>query len=209
MQMPVAGRTEETSASIANYPLGIARAQIHENYILAQTPDGMILVDQHAAHERIVYERLKTERGSNGIAIQPLLVPQVIDLDASSVARIEAAQDILKDAGLAIEAFGATAVIVREIPAALANADVSELVHAVADDAMLDASESVTSRMNHILATFACHHSVRSGRVLRHEEMNALLRQMEQTPNAGECNHGRPTFIKLSLTDIERLFGRT
>jgi DNA mismatch repair protein MutL len=209
MQMPAQGRSEEPVAGHAEYPLGIARAQLHGNYILAQTEDGMIMVDQHAAHERIVYERLKAERESGGIAIQPLLVPQVIDLDASDVACIEAAQALLKEAGLAVEAFGATAVIVREIPAALANADMSELMRAIADDVMLDTTDSVPSRMNHVLATFACHHSVRSGRVLRQEEMNALLRQMEHTPNAGECNHGRPTFIKLSLVDIERLFGRT
>jgi DNA mismatch repair protein MutL len=209
IQMPAAGRAEEPAATSKDYPLGVARAQLHENYILAQTSDGMILVDQHAAHERIVYERLKAERALNGIAIQPLLVPQVIDMDASAVARVEAAQDVLKDAGIAVEAFGATAVIVRELPAALINADTSELMCAIADDAMLDTAESVTSRLDHILATIACHHSVRSGRVLRHEEMNALLRQMERTPNAGECNHGRPTFIKLSLADIERLFGRT
>ncbi len=209
MQMPVEGRaTDAAQEQLTDYPLGIARAQLHENYILAQTADGMILVDQHAAHERIVYERLKAEHAANGIAVQPLLVPQVIDFDPASVAAIEAAQDVLKQAGLAVEGFGATAVIVREIPSALARADISEVLLAVVEEA-LDSTAPVTQRINHLLATMACHHSVRSGRQLRHEEMNALLRQMEQTPNAAECNHGRPTFIKLSLADIERLFGRT
>ncbi len=209
MQMPVEGRsTDAAQEQLADYPLGIARAQLHDNYILAQTVDGMILVDQHAAHERIVYERLKSEHAAKAIAVQPLLVPQVIDFDPASVAAIEAAQEMLKETGLAVEAFGASAVIVREIPAALARADISEVLQAVVEDA-LDSAQPVAQKINHLLATMACHHSVRSGRQLRHEEMNALLRQMEQTPNAGECNHGRPTFIKLSLADIERLFGRT
>ncbi len=209
MQMPVEGRyTDAAQEHLADYPLGVARAQLHDNYILAQTADGMIFVDQHAAHERIVYERLKSEHVAKAIAVQPLLVPQVIDFDPASVAAIEAAQEMLKEAGLVVEAFGASAVIVREIPAALARADISEVLQAVVEDA-LDSAQPVAQKINHLLATMACHHSVRSGRQLRHEEMNDLLRQMEQTPNAGECNHGRPTFIKLSLTDIERLFGRT
>jgi DNA mismatch repair protein MutL len=210
VQMPVAARTEVPVQTIGDYPLGTARAQIHDNYILAQTADGMILVDQHAAHERIVYERLKRERENTQIAVQPLLVPQVIDLDPQSAATIAAAHEMLKQAGLDVEPFGASAVIVRELPAALINADMSELLLAIADEPdLIDGAEPLAARMNKLLATMACHYSVRSGRTLRHEEMNALLRQMEQTPNAGECNHGRPTFIKLSLTDIERLFGRT
>ncbi len=210
MQMPVAARGDEIAAPLLDYPLGVARAQIHDNYILAQTADGMIMVDQHAAHERIVYERLKAERENSGVEVQPLLVPQVVDLDHATVAAIEASQDILKQSGLSVEAFGTGAVIVREIPAALARADIGEMLLAIAEDQEIsDVTQPVTARMNHLLATMACHHSVRSGRILRHEEMNALLRQMEQTPNAGECNHGRPTFIKLSLADIERLFGRT
>jgi DNA mismatch repair protein MutL len=209
MQMPVAGRaTDAAQEQLVDYPLGIARAQLHDNYILAQTADGMILVDQHAAHERIVYERMKAEHAASGIAVQPLLVPQVIDFDPASVAAIEAAQDVLKEAGLAVEGFGATAIIVREIPSALARANIGDVLQAVVEEA-LDSTAPIAQRINHLLATMACHHSVRSGRQLRHEEMNALLRQMEQTPNAAECNHGRPTFIKLSLVDIERLFGRT
>jgi DNA mismatch repair protein MutL len=214
MQTPVSGRSEavrgeEVAKVSTDFPLGVARAQLHDNYIVAQTADGMILVDQHAAHERIVYERLKAERAHGEIAVQPLLVPQVVDMDSASVARIDAAQDVLKAAGIAVEPFGPTAVIVREIPAALAKADIRDVLNAVAEDAeIVDGRQSIAERINHTLATMACHHSVRSGRVLRHDEMNALLRQMEVTPNAAECNHGRPTFIKLTLNDIERLFGR-
>jgi DNA mismatch repair protein MutL len=193
----------------ADYPLGAARAQIHENYIVAQTAAGIVLVDQHAAHERLVYERLKRERGGQGIATQPLLVPEVIDLDPVEVERIAGAAGMLAGSGLAVEAFGDGAVIVREVPAALGGGNIARLVRDIADElGEMGNSTTIEERINHILATMACHHSVRAGRALRPEEMNALLREMEATPNSGQCNHGRPTFIELKLSDIERLFGR-
>ena len=195
--------------SLNDYPLGQARAQIHDNYIVAQTKDGFVLVDQHAAHERLVYERLKRERSERGIATQPLLVPEVVDLDPVDVERLSAAAELLAQGGLVLEAFGDGAVIIREVPAAIGKADLSGIVRDVAGElSELGVSTSIEERINHVLATMACHHSVRSGRKLRPEEMNALLREMEETPNAGQCNHGRPTFIELKLSDIERLFGR-
>ena len=211
MNMPVQGFNEEATAQPTfDYPMGVARAQLHDAFIVSQTANGFILVDQHAAHERIVYERLKTERASSGIQVQPLLVPQVVEMDAVSVAAAISLQDELAELGLKLEPFGETALLVREVPAALSKANISTLVKAIADDAAEQGqSQSVQERINHILATMACHYSVRAGRSLRLEEMNALLREMERTPNAGQCNHGRPTFIALVMKDIERLFGRT
>jgi DNA mismatch repair protein MutL len=195
--------------SVSEHPLGTARAQLHGNYIVSQTSSGFVLVDQHAAHERIVYERLKQERAGRGIVTQPLLVPQVIDLDGASLANILSVAEVLAQAGLVIESFGEGAALVREVPAAIGNGNIPALLRDIADDAAeLETISTLDARLNHVLATFACHHSVRSGRVLRVEEMNALLREMEVTPNAGQCNHGRPTFIELKLADIERLFGR-
>jgi DNA mismatch repair protein MutL len=193
----------------APHPLGAARAQFHENYILAQTEDGIVIVDQHAAHERLVYEALKAERAGKRIATQPLLIPDVIDLDAASVERLAQAAPLLAELGLVLEPFGEGSVVVREVPAALAGGAVAHLVRDVADDLAEDHGTTVEERVNHLLATMACHHSVRSGRQLRADEMNALLRKMEVTPNSGQCNHGRPTFIELKLSDIERLFGRS
>lgn len=209
MNMPLAARAAPADDQPTDYPLGAARAQIHDNYIVAQTREGFVLVDQHAAHERLVYERLKSEWAEKRLATQPLLIPAVIDLDAAAVERLAGSADVLAQSGLALEPFGEGAVIVREVPLALAGGDVAGLIRDVADElADLETSGSVDSRINHLLATMACHHSVRSGRTLRPEEMNALLRQMEATPNSGTCNHGRPTFIELKLADIERLFGR-
>jgi DNA mismatch repair protein MutL len=206
---PAAAPVAEQQAPLPDYPLGQARTQIHDNYIVAQTRDGFILVDQHAAHERLVYERLKRERSQRGIETQPLLVPEVVDLDLAQVERLSAAADLLAQGGLVLEPFGDGAVIIREVPAAIGKADISGIVRDVADElADLGVSTSVEERLNHVLATMACHNSVRSGRKLRPEEMNALLREMEATPNSGQCNHGRPTFIELKLSDIERLFGR-
>lgn len=203
--LPVA----EPEAPLPDYPLGQARAQIHDNYIVAQTKDGFVLVDQHAAHERLVYERLKQERAARGIETQPLLVPEVVDLDPASVERLAAAADLLAQGGLVVEGFGEGAIIVREVPAAIGKADIGGILRDVADElSELGVSTTVEERVNHVLATMACHHSVRSGRKLRPEEMNALLREMESTPNSGQCNHGRPTFIELKLADIEKLFGR-
>ncbi len=210
MNMPPASApVAEPQVAQADYPLGNARAQIHDNYIVAQTRDGFILVDQHAAHERLVYERLKRERADRGIETQPLLVPEVVDLDPVQVERLAEAAAMLAQGGLVLEAFGDGAVIIREVPAAIGKADVSGIVRDVADELSdLGITTSIEERVNHVLATMACHNSVRSGRKLRPEEMNALLREMEATPNSGQCNHGRPTFIELKLADIEKLFGR-
>ncbi len=193
----------------APHPLGAARAQFHENYILAQTEDGIVIVDQHAAHERLVYEALKAERAGRRIATQPLLIPDVIDLDAVSIERLTQAAALLAELGLVIEPFGEGSVVVREVPGALAGGNIAHLVRDVSDDLGEDMGSTVEERVNHLLATMACHHSVRSGRQLRADEMNALLRKMEVTPNSGQCNHGRPTYIELKLSDIERLFGRS
>ncbi len=211
MQMPLqAMASEELSEAQKDYPLGVARAQIHNTYIVSQTADGFILVDQHAAHERIVYERLKRERAGQGIVTQPLLVPQVVDLDSGAVATIASVEDLLSKAGLVTETFGESAILVREVPAALINANIASILTDLSDDVReLENISTIDERINHILATMACHHSVRAGRILRVEEMNALLREMEITPNSGQCNHGRPTFIELKLGDIERLFGRS
>ena len=210
MNMPPASApVTEPEATSPDYPLGNARAQIHDNYIVAQTRDGFVLVDQHAAHERLVYERLKRERADRGIETQPLLVPEVVDLDPVDVERLAAAADVLAQGGLVLESFGDGAVIIREVPAAIARGDVAGIVRDVADElAELGVATSLEDRINHVLATMSCHNSVRSGRRLRPEEMNALLREMEATPNSGQCNHGRPTFIELKLSDIEKLFGR-
>ena len=190
-------------------PLGAARAQVHQNYIIAQTRDGVVIVDQHAAHERIVYERLKRQREQGAIERQTLLTPLVVDLDPDAAALIDAHAEELAGLGLIVEGFGPGAVMVREAPAAIAQGDLIGLVRDLAADlAADDGAQTLARRLDQRLATFACHHSVRSGRPLRPEEMNALLREMEATPGAGQCNHGRPTYVELKLTDIERLFGR-
>jgi DNA mismatch repair protein MutL len=190
-------------------PLGAARAQVHENYIIAQTGDGIVIVDQHAAHERIVYERLKREREKGGIERQTLLTPLVVDLDPDAAALIDAHGPELAGLGLIVEGFGPGAVMVREAPAAIASGDLASLVRDLAADlAAEDGAQSLERRLDRWLGTFACRHSVRSGRALKPEEMNALLREMEATPGAGQCNHGRPTYVELKLADIERLFGR-
>jgi len=190
-------------------PLGAARAQVHENYIIAQTADGLVIVDQHAAHERIVYETLKRERDKGAIERQTLLTPLVVDLDPDAAALIDAHADELAGLGLIVEGFGPGAVMVREAPAAIASGDLAGLVRDLAADlAAEDGAQSLARRLDRWLGTFACRHSVRSGRQLKADEMNALLRTMEATPGAGQCNHGRPTYVELKLADIERLFGR-
>ncbi|WP_350333490.1 DNA mismatch repair endonuclease MutL [Coralliovum pocilloporae] len=190
-------------------PLGAARAQIHENYIIAQTDHGLVIVDQHAAHERLVYERLKAAIAEKGIARQALLIPEIVELPEEDANRlIDRAEDLL-EAGLAIDSFGPGAIAVRETPAMLGNPDIKGLIRDLADElAEWDTADSVKERIDHVAATMACHGSVRSGRRLRAEEMDALLRDMEATPHSGQCNHGRPTYVELKLTDIERLFGR-
>jgi DNA mismatch repair protein MutL len=206
---PVAVAPALAAPEALDCPLGAARAQIHDNYILAQTRDGLVIVDAHAAHERLIYERLKAARDRAGIATQPLLVPEVVDLDPAAAERLLANADDLAAAGLVIDGFGAGAVVVREVPAALAGAAVAELLRDIADDlAELEQAKSLNDRLDRVLATVACHGAVRSGRRLVAEEMNALLREMEATPHSGQCNHGRPTFVELKLTDIERLFAR-
>jgi DNA mismatch repair protein MutL len=190
-------------------PLGAARAQVHENYIIAQTKDGVVIVDQHAAHERIVYEKLKLERDQGLIERQTLLTPLVVDLDPDAAALIDAHAAELAALGLIVEGFGPGAVMVREAPAAIAQGDLAGLVRDLAADlAAEDGVQSLERRLDRWLGTFACRHSVRSGRALKADEMNALLRAMEATPGAGQCNHGRPTYVELKLADIERLFGR-
>jgi DNA mismatch repair protein MutL len=197
-----------TNADLAA-PLGAARAQVHDAYVIAQTDGGIVIVDQHAAHERIVYERLKRQRAENGVERQILLSPIVVDLDPDAAAELVDHAGALEELGLVIEAFGRGAILLREAPALIAGADMNLLMRDLADDLSAeDGALSLERRLDHRLATIACHHSVRSGRKLKPEEMNALLREMERTPGAGQCNHGRPTYIELKLGDIERLFGR-
>jgi len=190
-------------------PLGIARAQLHETYVVAQTADGIVIVDQHAAHERLVYERMKQALASGAVARQPLLIPEVVDLDPSEVARVMGRADELAELGLVVEEFGPDAVMVREVPAMLGRLDVKGLVRDLADDiAETGKALSLKERLEAVSGTLACHMSVRAGRRLNADEMNALLREMEATPHSGQCNHGRPTYVELKLADIERLFGR-
>ncbi|WP_299203884.1 DNA mismatch repair endonuclease MutL [uncultured Tateyamaria sp.] len=200
----------EPEADPSDLPLGVARGQVHENYIVAQTATGMVIVDQHAAHERLVYEKLKTQMAENGVAAQALLIPEIVSLSTGDCARLLEIADDLARFGLGIEAFGGDAVAVRETPAILGEVDAKAMIHDILDElADLGSSQSVQSRVEAILSRVACHGSIRSGRRMRAEEMNALLREMEATPHSGQCNHGRPTYVELRLADIERLFGRT
>jgi DNA mismatch repair protein MutL len=190
-------------------PLGAARAQIHETYIVAQTRDGLVLVDQHAAHERLVYERLKRERAQSGVARQALLSPLVVEMDEADIGRLLDAADLLGSLGLTLEPFGPGAVAVHEAPAELKLGAIEPMLRDLSCSLAEDGQAAVLEKkLDHVLATMACHHSVRSGRRLAAEEMNALLREMERTPGAGQCNHGRPTYVELKLADIEKLFGR-
>ena len=193
-----------------NYPLGTARAQFHQNYILAQTQEGIILVDQHAAHERIVYEKLKQQMAEGQIAAQGLLVPEILDLDDTKLALLEKHQSILEQFGLQIEPFGQDTIAVQSLPALLgAKIDIKKLVFDIVDELDdFDTAEKLQKSLFEKLSSAACHGSIRSGRWLNLDEMNALLRQMEQSPNFAHCNHGRPTYITLNLNDIEKLFGR-
>lgn len=191
------------------HPLGAARAQLHETYIVAQTFDSVIIVDQHAAHERLVYERMKSQLASGRVATQGLLLPEIVTLEPHEVAALEDASADLAELGLVLEAFGSDAVTVRETPALLGQTDVKGLVADLARDLANErGGRALKDRLAAICSTMACHGSVRAGRRLDTDEMNALLRQMERTPNAGQCNHGRPTYVELKLSDIERLFGR-
>ena len=210
---PVAGAVPvpEGSESLADdLPLGAARGQVHENYIIAQTADGMVIVDQHAAHERLVYEKLKRQMAANGVAAQALLIPEIVELSEGDCTRLMAVADDLSRFGLTIEPFGGGAVAVRETPAILGEVDARAMILDILDE-LADQGESqmVQARIEAILSRVACHGSIRSGRRMRAEEMNALLREMEATPHSGQCNHGRPTYVELKLSDIERLFGRS
>jgi DNA mismatch repair protein MutL len=197
------------SAQQDSAPLGAARAQLHETYIIAQTRDGLVIVDQHAAHERLVYEKLKRQRAESGVARQLLLIPVVVDLDETRMNALTPAFSELAGLGLVLESFGPGAVLVRETPSILGEIDHRRLVADIADLLAEDGdARGLSRRLDHVLATCACHHSVRAGRRLSAAEMNALLRDMETTPGAGQCNHGRPTYVELKLADIERLFGR-
>jgi DNA mismatch repair protein MutL len=192
-----------------DFPLGAARAQVHETYIVAQTRDGVVIVDQHAAHERLVYERMKVEMAEGGVARQVLLLPEVVELDPAEAERVAAKADELAALGLMVEPFGPGAVLVRETPALLGETDVSGLIRDIADDLAENGQAlALKERLEEVCSTMACHGSVRAGRRLSAPEMNALLRQMEATPHSGQCNHGRPTYVELKLADIERLFGR-
>jgi len=191
------------------FPMGAARGQLHETYIISQSADGIVIVDQHAAHERLVYERMKKALEHSGVASQVLLLPEVVELEPDLVARLEARAGQLAELGLVLEGFGDGAVIVREVPAMLGGCNIKGLVRDLADDvAEFDEALSLKERLEDVCSTMACHGSVRAGRRLTVAEMNALMREMEVTPHSGQCNHGRPTFVELKLSDIERLFGR-
>jgi DNA mismatch repair protein MutL len=204
---PAASGAESEAAQ--HYPLGAARAQLHDTYVVAQTADGIVIVDQHAAHERLVYERMKTALAASGVARQILLLPEVVELEEASASRLAARAGELAELGLVLEAFGTGAVVVREVPALLGETDVQGLVRDLADElAELGDALALKERLEQVCGTLACHGSVRAGRRLTQAEMDALLRQMEATPHSGQCKHGRPTYVELRLADIERLFGR-
>jgi DNA mismatch repair protein MutL len=201
--------SDRPSEALMSRELGAARAQVHENYIVAQTRDSLVIVDQHAAHERLVYEALKTALHARPLPAQMLLMPEIVDLPEEDAGRLALHAETLARFGLTLERFGPGAVAVRETPAMLGETNVQQLVRDLADEiADNDTVDTLVERLHHIAATMACHGSVRSGRILKADEMNALLRQMEATPGSGTCNHGRPTYIELKLADIERLFGR-
>ena len=206
---PVARETEAIATDTTAYPLGAARGQLHNTYIVAQTADGIVIVDQHAAHERLVYERMKQSMAETGVARQKLLIPEIVDLGEPAASRLVARADEFALMGLVLESFGQGTVAVREVPSLLGDTDVRGLVQDLADD-IEEFGEALTlkEKFEHICGTMACHGSVRAGRSLSAQEMNALLRQMEATPHSGQCNHGRPTYVELKLGDIEKLFGR-
>ncbi len=190
-------------------PLGVARGQLHETYIIAQTVDGIVIVDQHAAHERLVYERMKKAMAERGVSRQILLIPEVVELDEADAERLAARAGELAELGFVLEGFGAGAVVIREVPAIFGKLDVGALVRDLADDlSEMEEALSLKEKLEDVCGTIACHGSVRAGRRLTAEEMNALLREMEVTPHSGQCNHGRPTYVELKLADIEKLFGR-
>ncbi len=206
---PEERRAAHGEGGAPHHPLGAARGQVHENYIIAQTETGLVIVDQHAAHERLVYEKMKRQLAETGVAAQALLIPEIVEMSASDAARLLEIAGDLSQAGLTVEPFGGGAVAVRETPAILGEVDARALLRDILDE-LDDLGEalSVRARVEAVLSRMACHGSVRAGRRMRAEEMNALLREMEATPHSGQCNHGRPTYVELKLSDIERLFGR-
>ncbi|MDE2467857.1 MAG: DNA mismatch repair protein MutL, partial [Bradyrhizobium sp.] len=202
-------RAPEPAPDLLDRPLGAARTQIHATYIVSQTRDGLVVVDQHAAHERIVYEKLKASLARNGVQRQILLIPEIVELDEATVEKLLDRSEELASFGLAIDSFGPGAVAVRETPSLLGKANAGSLLRDLAEHMEeWDEALPLERRLMHVAATMACHGSVRAGRRLKPEEMNALLREMEDTPNSGQCNHGRPTYVELKLSDIEKLFGR-
>ena len=204
-----AARAEPAVADVPKYPLGVARGQVSATYIVAEAEDGLVIVDQHAAHERLVLERMRAAREGGTIARQPLLMPEVVELEETDCDRIEAAAEELGGLGLELERFGPTSILVRATPAALGKPDVQGLLQDLAAElAELGSAFSLQEKLDHVAATIACHGSVRAGRVLSVAEMNALLREMEVTPRSGQCNHGRPTWVKLGHAEMEKLFGR-
>lgn len=211
---PASARVEPTiepqgASASTDLPLGAARAQLHENYVIAQTADGLVIVDQHAAHERLVYEKLKRQMAENGVASQALLIPEIVSLGGDADRLLDMAEELARF-GLVIEGFGAGTIAVRETPAILGEINAEAMLKDILDELDdLGESQSLQARIEAILSRVACHGSIRSGRMMRAEEMNALLREMEATPHSGQCNHGRPTYVELKLSDIEKLFGRT
>ena len=206
---PSARVEQQAEANGHHYPLGVARAQVHETYIVSQTDEGVVIVDQHAAHERLLHEKLKNQLESEGVKRQALLLPEVVELGEDGARRLTQRAAELADMGLVLEPFGLGAVVVRETPALLGEADIQGLVRDLAEElAEMGDHLSLKEKVEEVCGTLACHTSVRAGRRLTVEEMNALLRQMEATPHSGQCNHGRPTYVELKLADIERLFGR-
>ena len=204
-----AARAEPAIAEVPRYPLGVARGQVAATYIVAEAEDGLVIVDQHAAHERLVLERMRAAREGGTIARQPLLMPEVVELEETDCDRIEGAADELSGMGLEVERFGPTSILVRATPVALGKTDVNGLLADLAAElAELGSALSLQEKLDHVSATIACHGSVRAGRVLSVAEMNALLREMEVTPRSGQCNHGRPTWVKLGHAEMEKLFGR-
>jgi DNA mismatch repair protein MutL len=214
LHTPPAGRPAGESDGLADppadaYPLGVARAQVHATYIVAQTMDGIVIVDQHAAHERLTHERLNAALAKGGVARQGLLLPEVVELDEAAAGRLIARADELAELGLVVEGFGPGAVVVRETPALLGEMDIQGLIRDLAAElAEMEETLALRDRLADVCATMACHGSIRAGRPLNAAEMNALLREMERTPHSGQCSHGRPTYVELKISDIERLFGR-
>ena len=199
----------EVDESTFGNPLGAARAQVHKTYIVSQTVDGIVIVDQHAAHERLVYEEMKAALANGGVQRQGLLIPEVVELDDDAANALIARRGDLAELGLAIEKFGGGAIVVREYPALLGDGDIQGLVRDLADEVVdLGGDFSLKEKLDEVCGTIACHSSIRAGRPMNGDEMNALLRQMEATPHSGQCNHGRPTYVELKLTDLEGLFGR-